>query len=107
MPFTLPNATAQENWAADDNALEARKIERYQQLVDQSPEKSYAFNQLMATVGKGAQYQKLLLDYEKKVAAKPQNFNLRMVLGPIRLTMASSIRRNSENWPTSPRRPAS
>ena len=81
MPFTMPGAMAQENWAADDDALEARKIERYQQLVDQSPEKSYAFNQLMATVGKGAQYQKLLLDYEKKVAAKPQNFNLRMVLG--------------------------
>ena len=71
MPFTFTAAYAQENWAADDDALEARKIERYQQLVDQSPEKSYAFNQLMLTVGKGAQYQKLLSDYEKKVAAKP------------------------------------
>ncbi len=74
---------AQDNWAADDNALEARKIERYQQLVDQSPEKSYAFNQLMATVGKGGQYQKLLADYEKKAAEKPQNFNLQMILGHI------------------------
>ncbi len=76
-------AQAQENWAADDNSLEARKIERYQQLVEQSPEKSYAFTQLMNTVGKGAAYQKLLADYEKKVAAKPQNFNLRMILGHI------------------------
>lgn len=81
MPFVTNVAHAQDNWAADDDALEARKIERYQQLVDQSPEKSYAFTQLMATVGKGAQYAKLLADYEKKVAAKPQNFNLRMVLG--------------------------
>ncbi|MBQ9818059.1 MAG: tetratricopeptide repeat protein [Proteobacteria bacterium] len=74
-------AQAQDNWAADDDAIEARKIERYQQLVDQSPEKSYAFNQLMATVGKGAQYQKLLADYEKKVSNKPNNFNLIMILG--------------------------
>ena len=40
MPFAMPHALAQDNWAADDDALEARKIERYQQLVDQSPEKS-------------------------------------------------------------------
>ncbi len=79
--FVPAAASAQDNWAADDNLIEARKIERYQQLVDQSPEKSYAFNQLMATVGKGAAYQKLLADYEKKVAAKPNNFNLNMVLG--------------------------
>ena len=76
-------AQAQENWAADDNSLEARKLERYQQLVDQSPEKSYAFQQLMNTVGKGAAYQKLLTDYEQKVAQKPKNFNLRMILGHI------------------------
>ncbi|MBQ9396310.1 MAG: tetratricopeptide repeat protein [Proteobacteria bacterium] len=81
--FTPFSAIAQDDWAADDSSFEARKMERYQQLVDQSPEKSYAFNQLMATVGKGAQYQKLLADYEKKVAAKPQNFNLRMILGHI------------------------
>ena len=81
-PVLVPHsASAQDNWAADDNLVESRKIERYQQLVDQSPEKSYAFNQLMATVGKGAAYQKLLADYEKKVAAKPNNFNLNMVLG--------------------------
>lgn len=79
----MPQAQAQDDWSADDSSFEARKIERYQQLVDQSPEKSYAFNQLMATVGKGAQYQKLLADYEKKAAAKPQNFNLRMILGHI------------------------
>ena len=81
-PVVAPQtADAQDNWAADDNLIETRKIERYQQLVDQSPEKSYAFNQLMNTVGKGAAYQKLLTDYEKKVAAKPDNFNLNMVLG--------------------------
>lgn len=74
-------AVAQDNWAADDDSFEARKIERYQQLVDQSPEKSYAFTQLMNTVGKGAQYQQLLKTYEKKVADKPNNFNLRMILG--------------------------
>ena len=78
----LPSvAQAQDNWAADDDAVEARKIERYQQLVDHSPEKSYAFNQLMATVGKGAAYQKLLNTYQNKVNQKPKDFNLRMVLG--------------------------
>lgn len=79
----IQTASAQDNWSADDDSFEARKIERYQQLVDQSPEKSYAFNQLMTTVGKGAAYQKLLADYEKKVQNKPQNFNLRMILGHI------------------------
>ncbi|MBR4984246.1 MAG: tetratricopeptide repeat protein [Proteobacteria bacterium] len=82
-PVMHAQADAQENWSADDDSFEARKIERYQQLVDQSPEKSYAFNQLMATVGKGAAYQKLIADYEKKVQNKPGNFNLRMILGHI------------------------
>ena len=79
----LPSATshAQEDWATNDSSFEARKIERYKQLVDQSPEKSYAFTQLMATVGKGAAYQSLLAEYRKKADAKPGNFNLRMVLG--------------------------
>ena len=81
-PIATQTAHAQ-NWSADDDSFEARKIERYQQLVDQSPEKSYAFNQLMATVGKGAEYQKLIADYEKKIQKKPDSFNLRMILGHI------------------------
>lgn len=79
--FYSSNATAQDSWNAADDALEARKIERYQQLVDQSPEKSYAFQQLMATVGKGAAYQNLLKTYENKRDKKPDSFNLWMILG--------------------------
>lgn len=75
-----PEAYAQ-NWSADDNSIEARRAERYQQLVDQSPEESYAFNMLMQSVGKGAAYEKLLKTYEAKVAKKPDNYNLNMVLG--------------------------
>lgn len=83
-PVLIPTAQAQSsNWAADDDAVESRKIERYQQIVDQSPEKSYAFQQLMNTVGKGSAYQNLIATYEQKVKQKPKNFNLNMVLGHI------------------------
>jgi len=75
------HASAQENWAADDATIEARRLERYQQLVDQSPEESYAFKQLMQSVGKGAAYTRLLRTYEEKVAKKPGDYTLRMVLG--------------------------
>ena len=74
---------AQESWQVGDDSLEARKLERYQQLVDASPEKSYAFQQLMSMVGKGSGYTKLVSEYEKKVERQPRNVNLRMVLGHI------------------------
>ena len=66
-------ASAQSDWQASDGDREARKIERYQQVAEQSPEKSYAFSQLMALVGKGAAYRKLVETYEKKAAAKPKS----------------------------------
>ncbi len=72
-----------QDWSASDNSIEARRIERYQQLVDQSPEESYAFNQLMQATGKGTAYEKLVRTYESKVAKSPSNYNLRMVLGHI------------------------
>ncbi len=77
----IPEISQAQDWSADDQSIEARRAERYQQLVDQSPEESYAYNQLMQSVGKGAAYEKLLRTYENKVAQKPNNFNLRMVLG--------------------------
>lgn len=80
MAFMDMPAQAQD-WSASDDSIEARRIERYQQLVDQSPEESYAFNQLMQATGKGAEYEKLLRTYENKVAKSPSNYNLRMVLG--------------------------
>jgi len=54
--FTAPfadvaMAQSADNWAADDNAIESRKIERYQQLVDQSPEKSYGRHKLRERIG--------------------------------------------------------
>lgn len=70
-----------QDWSASDSSIEARRLERYQQLVDQSPEESYAFHQLMQATGKGTAYEKLLRTYEGKVAKSPANFNLRMVLG--------------------------
>ena len=70
-----------QDWSASDDSIEARRLERYQQLVDQSPEESYAFTQLMQATGKGAAYEKLLRTYENKVAKSPSNYNLRMVLG--------------------------
>lgn len=73
-------ACAQE-WTADDSDIEARKIERYCELAEQSPDKSYAFNQLMKTVGKGERYRSLVAEYEKKAALKPKSFNLQMLLG--------------------------
>lgn len=74
-------AYAQSDWSADEGDFEARKIERYQQIVDQSPEKSYAFTQLMSMVGKGTAYKNLVEKYEKKVEAKPGSYNLTMILG--------------------------
>lgn len=76
-------ASAQSDWQASDGDIEARKIERYQQVAEQSPEKSYAFSQLMALVGKGAAYRKLVETYEKKAAAKPNSYVLAMILGHI------------------------
>ncbi len=78
-----PTPAQSQDWNADDNSIEARRAERYQQLVDQSPEESYAFNQMMQSVGKGSAYEKLIKTYEQKVAKKPDNYNLRMVLGHI------------------------
>lgn len=80
--FVSTQAHAQDNWTADGD-IEARKIERYQSLVDKSPEESYAFKQLMQSVGRGTAYEKLVRSYEDKVAKNPTNFNLRMVLGHI------------------------
>lgn len=79
--ITIPEAAAQDDWSANDAEIEARKIERYMQLAEQSPEKSYAFNRLMAAAGKGAAYRELLATYEKKAAANPGSFNLAMLLG--------------------------
>ncbi|MFA5625131.1 MAG: HEAT repeat domain-containing protein [Bradymonadales bacterium] len=76
-------ASAQDDWLADDPQYEQRKIERYQQLVDRSPQESYAFMQMMKAVGKGAEYDALKQNYEQKVAKSPKNFNLRMILGHI------------------------
>lgn len=70
-----------QDWTADDSDIEARKIERYCALAEQSPDKSYAFNQLMKTVGKGERYRALIAEYEQKAASKPKNFNLQMLLG--------------------------
>ena len=78
----MPQTAYSQDWAANDQSIDARRAERYQQLVDQSPEESYAFNQLMQSVGKGGTaYEKLIKSYEQKVEKKPNNYNLRMVLG--------------------------
>lgn len=77
-----PTASAQENWTAGDDSVNARKMARYQQLVDATPEKSYAFTQMMALAGKTG-YETLIGDYTKKIENSPNNPTLHMILGHI------------------------
>ena len=49
--------------------------------MNSSAEEGYAFKQLMKTVGKGREYDKLVEEYRGKVEADPDNYKWRMLLG--------------------------
>lgn len=72
---------AQDDWGVESDDLRAKKIERYKVLINSSAEEGYAFKQLMKTVGKGRDYEKLLEEYQKKVDDNPNEYKWRMLLG--------------------------
>jgi tetratricopeptide (TPR) repeat protein len=78
--FSLPAGFAQD-WDVERGDLKDKKIDRYKELVERSAEESYAFKQLMKTVGRGPDYDKLVAEYRAKVDSKPDDYILRMLLG--------------------------
>jgi len=74
---------AQEDWGVERGDLKAKKIERYKQIVNRSPEEGYAFKQLMKTVGRGDDYDKLVAEYRKMTEENPSDYNAQMLLGHI------------------------
>ncbi len=79
--LSLPAPASAQDWEVERDDFEAKKIERYKQLVNRSAEESYAFKQLMRTVGRGPAYDKLVAEYQAKVDADPNNYIWRMLLG--------------------------
>ena len=73
-------------WAQDWNVESDEKrqqeiVKRYKTLLERNPTEGLALTKLLDYVGKGKRLERLVNEYARRVEKKPDNVNLRLILG--------------------------
>lgn len=78
---TIPPAHAQD-WDVQGGQKRRQEIiDRYKKLLEASPVEGFVFDKIIDYVGRGNGLDALIRDYEKKVEARPERLNYRLILG--------------------------
>lgn len=56
-------------------------IDRYKLMLEESPVEGFVFDKIIEYVGRGDGLDRLIRDYQKKVEARPERLNYRLILG--------------------------
>lgn len=71
-----------EQWEVESgDDRQQRIMERYRSMLEENPVEGTALDRLLGYVGRGSGLDRLINDYEQRVEARPDHFNLRLVLG--------------------------